>query len=82
MNIVILDGVLFIASVLLIIGLRKLSNPDSASNGNSLAAVALGLGSLSLGNPKQQLLIHCHWNLYWGSYRNYIGKKSCNDRHA
>ena len=46
MNIVILDGVLFIASVLLIVGLRKLSNPDSASNGNSLAAVALGLGVL------------------------------------
>ncbi len=46
MNIVILDGVLFIASVLLIVGLRKLSNPDSASNGNRLAAVALGLGVL------------------------------------
>ncbi len=46
MNIVILDVVLFIASVLLIVGLRKLSNPDSASNGNRLAAVALGLGVL------------------------------------
>lgn len=46
MNIVILDAVLFIASVLLIVGLRKLSNPDSASNGNTLAAVALGLGVL------------------------------------
>ncbi len=44
MNIVILDGVLFVASVLLIIGLRKLSHPDSASNGNRLAAVALALG--------------------------------------
>ncbi|MBT8298574.1 MAG: NAD(P)(+) transhydrogenase (Re/Si-specific) subunit beta [Maribacter sp.] len=43
---VILDGVLFIASVLLIVGLRKLSNPDSASNGNRLAALALGLGVL------------------------------------
>ncbi|MGB5500243.1 MAG: NAD(P)(+) transhydrogenase (Re/Si-specific) subunit beta [Maribacter sp.] len=46
MNIVILDGVLFIASILLIVGLRKLSNPDSASNGNSLAAIALCLGVL------------------------------------
>lgn len=46
MNIVILDGVLFIASILLIIGLRKLSHPDSASNGNRLAAIALGLGVL------------------------------------
>jgi NAD(P) transhydrogenase subunit beta len=45
-NIVILDGVLFIASILLIVGLRKLSHPDSASNGNRLAAVALGLGVL------------------------------------
>ena len=44
MEIVILDGVLFFASILLIIGLRKLSNPDSASNGNAMAAVALGLG--------------------------------------
>ncbi|MBT8314104.1 MAG: NAD(P)(+) transhydrogenase (Re/Si-specific) subunit beta [Maribacter sp.] len=43
---IILDGVLFVASVLLIVGLRKLSNPDSASNGNILAAVALGLGVL------------------------------------
>ena len=44
MNIVILDTVLFLASILLIIGLRKLSNPDSAKAGNSLAALALGLG--------------------------------------
>ena len=44
MNIIILDGVLFLASVLLIVGLRKLSNPDSASTGNRLAAIALTLG--------------------------------------
>jgi len=43
-DIVILDSVLFIASVLLIIGLRKLSHPDSAKAGNSLAALALGMG--------------------------------------
>ncbi len=41
---VLLDIVLFVASVLLIIGLRKLSHPDSASTGNTLAAIALGLG--------------------------------------
>lgn len=44
MEIVVLDIVLFIAAVLLIIGLRKLSHPDSASRGNTLAAIALALG--------------------------------------
>jgi len=43
-EIVVLDIVLFIAAVLLIIGLRKLSHPDSASRGNTLAAIALALG--------------------------------------
>ncbi len=42
----ILDLLLFCASILLIIGLRKLSNPASASKGNLIAAVALGLGVL------------------------------------
>jgi len=41
-----LDFVLFLASILLIIGLRKLSNPATASNGNLIAAFALGLGVL------------------------------------
>lgn len=41
---VLLDIVLFAASVLLIIGLRKLSHPDSARTGNTYAAIALGLG--------------------------------------
>ncbi|MBM1106239.1 NAD(P)(+) transhydrogenase (Re/Si-specific) subunit beta [Aurantibacter crassamenti] len=41
---VVLDFILFIAAVLLIIGLRKLSHPDSASRGNTLAAIALALG--------------------------------------
>lgn len=44
METVVLDIVLFIAAVLLIIGLRKLSHPDSASRGNTLAAIALALG--------------------------------------
>lgn len=44
MEIVVLDIVLFIAAVLLLIGLRKLSHPDSASRGNTLAAIALALG--------------------------------------
>lgn len=39
-----LDIILFVASILLIVGLRKLSHPDSASKGNSIAAFALGLG--------------------------------------
>ncbi|NHF59645.1 NAD(P)(+) transhydrogenase (Re/Si-specific) subunit beta [Flavobacteriaceae bacterium TP-CH-4] len=46
MNIVLLNGVLFLASILLIIGLRKLSHPDSARNGNTLGAIALALGVL------------------------------------
>ena len=44
MDIIILDTVLFLASVFLIIGLRKLSHPDSAKTGNTLAAIALGMG--------------------------------------
>jgi NAD(P) transhydrogenase subunit beta len=43
-EVVVLDSVLFVASVVLIIGLRKLSHPDSARAGNTLAATALGLG--------------------------------------
>ena len=39
-----LDVLLYIAALLLIIGLRKLSHPDSASKGNSIAAFALFLG--------------------------------------
>lgn len=46
MELVVLDGALFVACVLLIIGLRKLSHPDSASRGNTLAALALTLGVL------------------------------------
>ncbi|MRI02160.1 NAD(P)(+) transhydrogenase (Re/Si-specific) subunit beta [Kriegella sp. EG-1] len=46
MTMVVFDIVLFVAAVLLIIGLRKLSHPDSASRGNSLAAIALALGVL------------------------------------
>ncbi|HBK71013.1 MAG TPA: NAD(P) transhydrogenase subunit beta [Flavobacteriaceae bacterium] len=40
----ILDIVLFIASLLLIIGLRKLSHPKTARNGNLIAAFSLALG--------------------------------------
>jgi len=46
MEMFLLDGALFVACVLLIIGLRKLSHPDTASTGNLLAALALGLGVL------------------------------------
>ena len=46
MNVVLLNGALFVASILLIIGLRKLSHPDSARNGNTLGAIALALGVL------------------------------------
>ena len=41
-----LDITLFIASILLIIGLRKLSHPSTASKGNSIAALALAIGVL------------------------------------
>ncbi len=41
---IVLDVLLFVAAVLLIMGLRQLSNPDTASKGNSLAAFALFLG--------------------------------------
>lgn len=41
-----MDSTLFVASILLIVGLRKLSNPDSARSGNTLAAIALALGVL------------------------------------
>lgn len=39
-----LEIILFISSILLIIGLRKLSNPKTANSGNSMAALALGVG--------------------------------------
>ena len=42
--IVLFDIVLFISSILLIVGLRKLSHPESANNGNKLAALGVGLG--------------------------------------
>ncbi|MFD1613729.1 NAD(P)(+) transhydrogenase (Re/Si-specific) subunit beta [Gelatiniphilus marinus] len=38
------DILLFISSILLIVGLRKLSHPESANNGNILAAISVGLG--------------------------------------
>tara|TARA_R110002167_G_scaffold263017_9_gene469711 strand:- start:52 stop:1434 length:1383 start_codon:yes stop_codon:yes gene_type:complete len=46
MELVVLDGALFVACVLLIVGLRKLSHPDKASAGNKMAALALGIGVL------------------------------------
>lgn len=39
-----LDIILFIASILLIIGLRKLSHPETARNGNLIAALSLFIG--------------------------------------
>ena len=38
------DVILFISSILLIVGLRKLSHPESANYGNKLAALGVGLG--------------------------------------
>lgn len=47
-----LEIILYISSILLIIGLRKLSNPKTANGGNSMAALALGLGiAISLFYP-------------------------------
>ncbi len=40
----ILNIILFIAAILLIIGLRKLSHPETASKGNLIAAFALAIG--------------------------------------
>ncbi|MEL0455893.1 NAD(P)(+) transhydrogenase (Re/Si-specific) subunit beta [Flavobacteriaceae bacterium SZ-1-7] len=41
---VFLDLIIFVSSILLIVGLRKLSHPKSANNGNILAAIGVGLG--------------------------------------
>ncbi|WP_370479227.1 NAD(P)(+) transhydrogenase (Re/Si-specific) subunit beta [Tamlana flava] len=41
---VFLDLIIFVSSILLIVGLRKLSHPKSANNGNVLAAIGVGLG--------------------------------------
>lgn len=40
------DIILLISAILLIVGLRKLSHPESANNGNKLAAIGVGLGIL------------------------------------
>jgi len=45
--VVFFDIVLFIGAILLIIGLRKLSNPATANKGNKLAALGVGLGIIA-----------------------------------
>lgn len=41
-----LDIIIFISSILLIVGLQKLSHPETANKGNMFAAIGVGLGVL------------------------------------
>lgn len=43
---VLFDIIIFISSILLIVGLQKLSHPETANKGNMLAAIGVGLGVL------------------------------------
>lgn len=44
--VVLFDILIFISSIFLIVGLRKLSHPETANTGNSLAAIGFGIGVL------------------------------------